>query len=45
MTEPGKKSPKIDLAEVEPMKLLNLIENILQDLRYAIRALQVLYPP
>src|SRR5262245_10307670 len=39
MAEPGAKSPKINPAEVEPMRLLNLIENILQDLRYAIRAL------
>ena len=39
MAEPSEKSPKINHAEVEPMRLLNLIENILQDLRYAIRAL------
>src|SRR5215468_2105723 len=39
MVEPGDKSQKINPAEVEPMRLLNLIENILQDLRYAIRAL------
>jgi hypothetical protein len=39
MAEPSEKSPKINFAEVEPMRLLNLIENILQDLRYVVRAL------
>jgi putative ABC transport system permease protein len=39
MAESSQKSPKIDPTEVEPMKLLSLIENLLQDLRYAIRAL------
>jgi putative ABC transport system permease protein len=39
MAEAGEKSTKINPAEVEPMKLLNLIENILQDIRYAIRAI------
>jgi len=39
MAEPGQKSTKINPAEVEPMRLLNLIENLLLDLRYAIRAL------
>jgi putative ABC transport system permease protein len=39
MTEPGKKSPKINPAQAESMQFRNLIENILQDLRSAIRAL------
>jgi predicted permease len=39
MAEPGEKSPKINTDEVEPMKLMNPVENLLQDLRYAVRAL------
>jgi putative ABC transport system permease protein len=39
MTDPGKKFPQINPAEVASMQLLNLIENILQDLRYGVRGL------